>query len=193
MRPNLANSAKMSLTAPSTSAMTLMRCVALSAFGRGYRIFRLPYAKRVGMTPEELDQRVSLILTSYSQQWPLPSRNTGQVSMLSKLTTHPVLQFWLIGLIVFLSVSAFEPAPVLTAQYPTDQRIAELEKQSQLGAGAFTGGAKAKLIQTEIDRDILLAESFDFTSTYRIRVYRRDSFATCGLCMRSLKRPMKCC
>ena len=80
--------------------------------------------------------------------------------MLSKLTTHPALHFWLIGLIVFLSVSAFEPAPVLTVQYPTDQRIAELEKQwSQLGADAFTGDAKAKLIQTEIDRDILLAES----------------------------------
>ena len=80
--------------------------------------------------------------------------------MLSKLATHPALHFWLIGLIVFSSVSAFEPAPVLTVQYPTDQRIAELEKQwSQLGAGAFTGGAKAKLIQTEIDRDILLAES----------------------------------
>ena len=80
--------------------------------------------------------------------------------MLSKLATHPALHFWLIGLIVFSSVSAFEPAPVLTVQYPTDQRIAELEKQwSQLGAGAFTGAAKAKLIQTEIDRDILLAES----------------------------------
>jgi hypothetical protein len=80
--------------------------------------------------------------------------------MLSKLTTHPALHFWLIGLIVFLSASAFEPAPVLTVQYPTDQRIAELERQwSQLGAGALTGDAKAKLIQTEIDRDILLAES----------------------------------
>ena len=80
--------------------------------------------------------------------------------MLSKLTTHPALHFWLIGLIVFLSVSAFEPVPVLTVQYPTDQRIAELERQwSQLGAGAFTGDARAKLIQTEIDRDILLAES----------------------------------
>ena len=80
--------------------------------------------------------------------------------MLSKLATHPALHFWLIGLIVFSSVSAFEPAPVLTVQYPTDQRIAELEKQwSQLGAGTFTVDAKAKLIQTEIDRDILLAES----------------------------------
>ena len=39
--------------------------VALSAFGRGYRIFRLPYAKRVGATPEELDQRVSRILASW--------------------------------------------------------------------------------------------------------------------------------
>ena len=39
--------------------------VALSAFARGYRIFRLPYAKRVGVTPEELDQRVSRILTSW--------------------------------------------------------------------------------------------------------------------------------
>jgi hypothetical protein len=80
--------------------------------------------------------------------------------MFSKLTAHPALHFWLIGLIVFLSASAFEPAPVLTVQYPTDQRIAELERQwSQLGAGAFTGDAKAKLIQTEIDRGILLAEA----------------------------------
>jgi len=39
--------------------------VALSAFTRGYRIFRLPYAKRVGTTPKELDQRVSRILRTW--------------------------------------------------------------------------------------------------------------------------------
>jgi AcrR family transcriptional regulator len=39
--------------------------VALSAFGRGYRIFRLPYAKRVGIPPKELDERVSNILATW--------------------------------------------------------------------------------------------------------------------------------
>lgn len=39
--------------------------VALSAFTRGYRIFRQPYAKRVGTTPKELDQRVSRILRTW--------------------------------------------------------------------------------------------------------------------------------
>jgi hypothetical protein len=46
--------------------------VALSAFGRGYRIFRLPYAKRVGVTPEELDQRVSRILASWLEAMAAP-------------------------------------------------------------------------------------------------------------------------
>ena len=39
--------------------------VALSAFTRGYRNFRQPYAKRVGTTPKELDQRVSRILRTW--------------------------------------------------------------------------------------------------------------------------------
>ena len=79
--------------------------------------------------------------------------------MLSKLTTHPALHFWLIGLIVFLSVSAFEPARPHGA-VPTDQRIAELEKQwSQLGAGAFTGDAKAKLFKPKLIEISCLAES----------------------------------
>ena len=46
--------------------------VALSAFGRGYRIFRFPYAKRVGVTPEELDQRVSRILASWLEAMAAP-------------------------------------------------------------------------------------------------------------------------
>ena len=46
--------------------------VALSAFGRGYRIFRFPYAKRVGVTPEELDQRVSRILASWLEAMASP-------------------------------------------------------------------------------------------------------------------------
>jgi hypothetical protein len=37
----------------------------LSALVRGYRIFRLPYAKRVGVTPEELDERVGKILQTW--------------------------------------------------------------------------------------------------------------------------------
>lgn len=39
--------------------------VALSALTRGYRIFRRPYAKRVGIAPRELDQRVSRILRTW--------------------------------------------------------------------------------------------------------------------------------
>lgn len=39
--------------------------VALSALSRGYRIFRLPYAKRVGVSPKELDERVSQILSAW--------------------------------------------------------------------------------------------------------------------------------
>jgi AcrR family transcriptional regulator len=39
--------------------------VALSALVRGYRIFRLPYAKRVGVTPEVLDERVGKILQTW--------------------------------------------------------------------------------------------------------------------------------
>jgi len=39
--------------------------VALSAFTRGYRIFRLPYARRVGITPKALDQRISRILRTW--------------------------------------------------------------------------------------------------------------------------------
>ena len=39
--------------------------VALSALLRGYRIFRLPYAKRVGVAPKELDERVSKILRTW--------------------------------------------------------------------------------------------------------------------------------
>ena len=39
--------------------------VAFSAFFRGYRIFRLPYARRVGVRPSELDDRVSKILRTW--------------------------------------------------------------------------------------------------------------------------------
>ncbi|MFT7243963.1 MAG: AcrR family transcriptional regulator [Candidatus Azotimanducaceae bacterium] len=39
--------------------------VALSALLRGYRIFRLPYAKRLGVTPKELDERVGKIYRSW--------------------------------------------------------------------------------------------------------------------------------
>ena len=39
--------------------------VAISALLRGYRIFRLPYAKRVGITPAELDTRVTKIFQTW--------------------------------------------------------------------------------------------------------------------------------
>lgn len=46
--------------------------VALSAMLRGYRIFRLPYAKRVGMTPRELDARVSNTLSIWLEAMARP-------------------------------------------------------------------------------------------------------------------------
>jgi len=39
--------------------------VAISALLRGYRIFRLPYARRVGVSPKELDTRFSRILETW--------------------------------------------------------------------------------------------------------------------------------
>ena len=46
--------------------------VELSAFVRGYRIFRLPYAKRVGIKPNELDDRVSKILRTWLEAMAQP-------------------------------------------------------------------------------------------------------------------------
>jgi AcrR family transcriptional regulator len=46
--------------------------VALSALTRGYRIFRRPYAKRVGVAPRELDQRVSEILRTWLEAMAKP-------------------------------------------------------------------------------------------------------------------------
>ena len=39
--------------------------VAMSALLRGYRIFRLPYARRIGASPAELDERVSKIFRTW--------------------------------------------------------------------------------------------------------------------------------
>ena len=46
--------------------------VALSAMQRGYRIFRLPYAKRLGMAPKELDARVSNTLSIWLEAMARP-------------------------------------------------------------------------------------------------------------------------
>ena len=46
--------------------------VALSAMQRGYRIFRLPYAKRLGMAPKELDARVSNTLSIWLEAMSRP-------------------------------------------------------------------------------------------------------------------------
>jgi hypothetical protein len=46
--------------------------VALSAAQRGYRIFRLPYAKRVGIDPNELDERVNNILRTWLEAMAQP-------------------------------------------------------------------------------------------------------------------------
>ena len=51
--------------------------VALSAFLRGYRIFRLPYAKRVGIKPGELDERVNKILRTWLEAMAQPPKGTS--------------------------------------------------------------------------------------------------------------------
>lgn len=50
--------------------------VALSALIRGYRIFRLPYAKRVGVSPKELDDRISKILQTWLEAMAKPPANS---------------------------------------------------------------------------------------------------------------------
>jgi AcrR family transcriptional regulator len=50
--------------------------VALSSFLRGYRIFRLPYAKRVGIKPNELDDRVSRILCTWLEAMKQPPKDS---------------------------------------------------------------------------------------------------------------------
>jgi hypothetical protein len=50
--------------------------VALSALLRGYRIFRLPYAKRIGIAPDELDIRVSKIFRGWLESLEKPPANT---------------------------------------------------------------------------------------------------------------------
>jgi AcrR family transcriptional regulator len=49
--------------------------VALSAFVRGYCIFRLPYAKRVGIKPNELDDRVTKILGTWLEAMAQPLKD----------------------------------------------------------------------------------------------------------------------
>ena len=50
--------------------------VALSAFFRGYRIFRVPYAKRVGIKPDELDDRVGKILRTWLEAMAQPPKDS---------------------------------------------------------------------------------------------------------------------
>lgn len=49
--------------------------VAISAFFRGYRIFRLPYARRVGIDPNELDDRVGKILRTWLEAMVQPAKD----------------------------------------------------------------------------------------------------------------------
>ncbi len=49
--------------------------VAISAFFRGYRIFRLPYARRVGIGPNELDDRVGKILRTWLEAMAQPAKD----------------------------------------------------------------------------------------------------------------------
>ena len=49
--------------------------VAISAMLRGYRIFRLPYAKRVGVSPKELDKRLSNIFQTWLEAMAKPPKD----------------------------------------------------------------------------------------------------------------------
>ena len=49
--------------------------VAISAMLRGYRIFRLPYAKRVGVSPKELDRRLSNIFQTWLEAMAKPPKD----------------------------------------------------------------------------------------------------------------------
>jgi AcrR family transcriptional regulator len=53
--------------------------VALSATRRGYRIFRLPYAKRVGIDANELDERVNKILRTWLEAMAQPPADDQSV------------------------------------------------------------------------------------------------------------------
>ena len=48
--------------------------VAISAMLRGYRIFRLPYAKRVGVSPKELDKRLSNVFQTWLEAMAKPPK-----------------------------------------------------------------------------------------------------------------------
>jgi AcrR family transcriptional regulator len=50
--------------------------VAMSALLRGYRIFRLPYARRIGVSPAELDVRVSKVFRSWLEAMAQPPSDT---------------------------------------------------------------------------------------------------------------------
>ena len=50
--------------------------VAISAFLRGYRIFRVPYAKRVGITPNSLDERVGKIFRTWLEAMAQPPKDS---------------------------------------------------------------------------------------------------------------------
>ncbi len=51
--------------------------VALIALSRGYRIFRIPFAKRVGIAPAELDVRVERILRTWLEAMAKPPAPSG--------------------------------------------------------------------------------------------------------------------
>ena len=46
--------------------------VALSALARGYRIFRVPFAKRIGISTKELDARVTAIIRTWLESMAQP-------------------------------------------------------------------------------------------------------------------------
>jgi hypothetical protein len=52
--------------------------VAWNALLRGYQIFRLPYAKRLGIKTSELDTRVTRILRTWLEAMSQPPSNTNQ-------------------------------------------------------------------------------------------------------------------
>ena len=82
---------------------------------------------------------------------------------------HPLLNFWLIGLLVFvLEHSFFAPEPVLEVAYPNDDQIAALASQWQQARGREASAADlVKMIQQEIDQSILLSEALRLNFHYQ--------------------------
>lgn len=80
---------------------------------------------------------------------------------MNSLLRHPLLHFWLIGLLIFVVERGyFAPEPVLEVVYPNADQVVALASQWQKARGREASAVDlAKMIQQEIDQSILLSEA----------------------------------